>query len=71
MKNAQRTLAAIIICASMLAGCDNLGIGDDSPAQPQTFSVTVTEVDIVRSADDQNMPVTGLPAQGAEITVSP
>jgi len=55
-----------------LAACG--GSGSDRaerfpPSQPTTFAASVTAVNIVRSADAQAMPITGLPADGAELTV--
>lgn len=52
------------------------GSGGDAPpptAPPpptaSTYSVTMTGIELVRSADQQDLPVTGLPAEGATLTI--
>jgi hypothetical protein len=61
-------LLAVIVA---LTACSDRGRGGTAPTQrpPETYSATVTDVEVVRSADALAMPVAGLPADGAELTV--
>lgn len=55
-----------------LAACRG-GSGDSPPPPaptPQSHSATVTALETVRAADQLALPVTGLPATGAAITVA-
>jgi hypothetical protein len=61
-------LVILVLLASLLPACGRDGqSGSDAPAQ--TYSATLVELEIVRSADGEPMPVDGLPAAGAEATV--
>lgn len=61
-------VAILVVLGSLLAACGRDGqSGAGAPAQ--TYSATVVELDIVRSADGEPLPVDGLPATGAEVTV--
>ncbi|MDH5353122.1 MAG: hypothetical protein OEY09_01655 [Gammaproteobacteria bacterium] len=50
----------------LVTGC---GGGGGNSSSDQSFTVTVNEIEIKRSADQLDMPVGGLPAVGAIITV--
>lgn len=61
-------VAILVLLASLLAACGR-DSQSGSGAPVQTYSATVVELEIVRSADGAPMPVDGLPADGAEVTV--
>lgn len=51
-------------------GSDGGGGAPPIPPPPvSTFSVTLTSIELDRSADQRDMPVTGVPADGATLTV--
>lgn len=66
-----KTVSMSVAAMVLLAACHSHHSGGSgtSPSQPLTYGATLTEVKIVRTADQQAMPVTGLPAQGATLTV--
>jgi hypothetical protein len=51
----------------MLAGCGGGGSGDSNPTQ--TYTASLTDMQISRTADQQALTVNSLPAAGAQITV--
>lgn len=72
----QRKRFLMTMCLPMalaLTACGG-GAGDapPPPAPPpppaSTYSVTLTGIELQRSADQQDLPVTGLPADGATLT---
>lgn len=60
-------LPVLLFISVLVAGCGGGGGGNSSPEQ--TFTVTLNDIKIRRSADQLDMPVGGLPAEGAIITV--
>lgn len=72
---ARKPLCATLsmLMAAVTIGSCSSDSGDDKATAggpgTQTYSATLTEVQIARSADQQPMPVAGLPAPGAQITV--
>lgn len=65
------TLALSIM---VLTACSDNGSNSNNPlqasgGQPLSFSATLTDMQITRSADQKDLPVNNLPAQGAQITV--
>lgn len=55
-----------------LNGCGDGGSDFTSPTTvppASTYSVTLTAIELDRSADQQDMPVTGVPADGASLTI--
>lgn len=63
-------VAVLVLLALLLASCGRDGqSGPVTGAPAQTYSATVVEMEIVRSADGEPMAVDGLPAAGAEVTV--
>ena len=67
----RKTASAAVVAAALLAACHSHHSGGSGtpPSQPLTYGATLTEVNIVRTADQQAMPVAGLPAPGATLTV--
>jgi hypothetical protein len=64
-----KTLCAMLVMA-LLAACHSGHSGGVGPSpQPATYTATLTDVQIERTADRQPLPVGGLPAQGATLTV--
>jgi hypothetical protein len=69
-----RTRIGKLLCATLaavpLAACHSHHSSGGTPAaQPATYSATLTGIDIDRTADQQPLPVSSLPAQGATLTV--
>lgn len=63
-------LVLLMLLAAALGACGRDGSSGSGAGTPaQTYSATVVDVELVRSADGEPMPVDGLPATGAEITV--
>lgn len=66
-------LLAALVAALALASCHRSSGGGSGGSQPppssRTYSATVTGVEITRPADGLSMAVSGLPAQGAVLTV--
>jgi hypothetical protein len=70
MRSTNKLLLTLAAAAALSACRGDGGSGGGGPTQrAETFTATVTSVEIVRSADALDMPVTGLPADGAELTV--
>ncbi len=66
-----KTVCAALVATPLLAACHSHHSGGSAPppSQPLTYAVTLSDVKIARTADQQAMPVNGLPAQGATLTV--
>ena len=67
--------AVIFSTALVAAACHSKGGGGAPPptppqATPQTYSATVTAVEVVRAADQLPLAVDGLPSSGGSITVA-
>jgi hypothetical protein len=67
----QRAASAAIAAATLLAGCHSHRSGGSasSPPAPATYGIALADVGIVRTADRQALPLAGLPARGATLTV--
>ena len=61
-----KTVSMSVAAMVLLAACHSHHSGGSGTSP---YGATLTEVKIVRTADQQAMPVTGLPAQGATLTV--
>jgi ABC-type glycerol-3-phosphate transport system substrate-binding protein len=61
------TFLALVLSVAMLAGCGGGGSGDSNPTQ--TYTASLTDMQILRTADQQALTVNSLPAAGAQITV--
>lgn len=62
--------ATAILCVTACGGGG--GGGSTPPPQPpaaETYTVTAVAIDLQRSADGQVLPVDGLPAQGATLSL--
>ena len=60
-------LTAVLLVAC--SGSSN-GTGDNSPEDgAATFTATVTLIEVDRTADQQDLAITGLPSEGATITL--
>ena len=60
------------ICLSLSACGGGSGNKNKDPGggnEPQTFSVTLTEIEIIPSGGDTSLPVDGLPVEGSTLTV--
>lgn len=69
---AKRFLTATAVLCLTACGGGGGGGGSTPPPQPpaaETYTVTAVAIDLQRSADGQVLPVDGLPAQGATLTV--
>jgi hypothetical protein len=57
------------LCAAALlvAACHNGG-SESAPEAAQSYGATLTDVQVKRVGDGQQLPVGGLPAKGAELT---
>ena len=67
-----RLPGCFIVIATLLACSDDDGGRVDNrppPAAPDTYSVTLTNVEIDRVADQQDMVIDGLPVDGATVTI--
>ena len=67
-----RQLLTYALAALLLAACSRSGHPNNGPppvGAVVTFSATVTSVEIDRTADQQALAVTGLPAEGATISL--
>jgi hypothetical protein len=64
-----RPLVALLLAAALLASCHHAGSDSPPPSAPPSFSVSATAIGLDRTADQQALPVGGLPAAGAQITV--
>lgn len=63
-------LVILMVVAALLAACGRDGSSGPGAGTPaQTYSATVVDIELVRSADGEPLPVDGLPADGAEVTV--
>jgi hypothetical protein len=65
-------IPVLISSIFILHGCGGGGGSDPATTTtvtPQVFSSSVTDIKIVRIVDQQAIPVSGLPATGADITV--
>lgn len=71
MFRSHRNMVITVLFTGLLGGCGSDTSDLETPDVSQTFSATMTMIEIVRSADEQQMPVTGLPEESSEITVSP
>lgn len=60
-------ILAFVTSVAMFAGCGGGGSGDSTPAQ--TYTASLTDMQISRTADQQALTVNSLPAQGARISV--
>ena len=60
-------ILTFVISVVMFAGCGGGGSGDSNPAQ--TYTASLTDMQISRTADQQPVTVNSLPAQGASISV--
>ena len=60
-------ILALLMSVFSFQGCS--GGGSDSANTPQIYTVSVTDIEIVRTVDKQSMFIDGLPVSGAEITV--
>ena len=58
-------LAATVIALLLLSACD---FGDDPPPQ---LTVTLTAIHAVKQGSDENVPLDGMPVDGATLTLSP
>ena len=58
---------AAVLAAAFLSACGRHS--SDSGSAPAVYSVELTGVAIKRPADGKDLPVTGLPAEGAKLTV--
>ncbi len=66
------TATAILCLTACGGGGGSGGGGSTPPPQPpvaETYTVTAVAIDLQRSADGQVLPVDGLPAQGATLTL--
>ena len=61
------TFLALVLSVAMLAGCGGGGSDDSNPTQ--TYTASLTDMQISRTADQQALTVNSLPAAGAQITV--
>lgn len=59
----------IVLAVAGCGGSGGDGVPPTAPTPASTYSVTLTAIELDRSADQQDMPVTGLPADGATLTV--
>lgn len=64
----------LLLTLGACGGGGSGGSGGDAPpptAPPpaSTYSVTLTGIELERSADQQDLAVTGLPAEGATLTI--
>ena len=70
-----KTIGNVLILASFilyLSGCGGGGSGGSGNAEtdsPQTYSLIVTDINMVRTFGKQSVAVNDLPASGAVITV--
>jgi hypothetical protein len=70
-----RTGIGKTLCAALaalpLAACHSSHHSDGGtpPTQPVTYGAALTGIDVERTADQQALPVAGIPAQGATLTV--
>lgn len=63
-------LGILMLLAASLGACGRDGrSGPGAGAPAQTYSATAVDIELVRSADGEPLPVDGLPADGAEVTV--
>lgn len=69
MKIDGRILVAAF-AASLLIACSSSGGDGSSGKSDVTFSATITAIELSRTADQQELPVTGLPVVGGVISVS-
>lgn len=67
-----KQLTTAMVLAAILSGCGG-GSGSE-PAPPatttKTFSVSMTAIDVDRSADQLALDVDGLPVQGATVRIT-
>jgi len=62
----------LLFISVLMTGCgDGGGSSDDigNNTQADTFTLTLSEIRISRSADQLDMPVIGIPIEGAVLTV--
>ena len=71
LKTTFTVLALILIVVGLHAcGGGGSGSGDNQQSEtPQVYSLTLTDIGIVRTAGRQPVPVGPLPAGGAQVTV--
>lgn len=74
MRRKKRLMTMYLPLLLTLGACGGGGSGGDAPpptAPPpaSTYSVTLTGIELERSADQQDLRVTGLPADGATLTI--
>jgi hypothetical protein len=72
MTSSKTQIASLLIVLGV-AGCG--GGGDDSPSAPpldtsgESFTATLVDLRLERSADQRPLPVSGVPAAGGTLTV--
>jgi hypothetical protein len=67
---AMRTLWLAALAAFATTGCGGGSSGPPPPPAPaRTYGATLTGLEITRPADGLEMTVSGLPAEGAELTI--
>lgn len=59
---------AILVYGVALQACS--GGGSDPANTPKVYTVSVTNIDVVRTVDQQSLVIEGLPAIGAQLTVN-
>jgi hypothetical protein len=60
-------LCLIATTLLLLSACGPSGGGDPAPRQ---FTVTLTEIAAVKQGSDETVPIDGVPADGATLTLS-
>lgn len=60
-------ILTFITSIALLAGCDGSSSGGSTATQ--TYTASLTDIQISRTADQQALPVNNLPAAGANIAV--
>lgn len=66
--NIIKTLSMLLLISTLMIGCGG-GSGGNNNTPVETFSVTVSKIQISRTADQLDMPITATPIESAIITI--